>query len=335
VTSIMADTKQEPTVVLITGAAGNIGYHVIFSICRGSMLGKDRPLELRLLEITPCMSSLQGVVMEIEDCAFPLVTKVVATDDYETAFTGIDIALLIGSRPRSAGMERGDLIKANAKIFEGQGAALDKYSKKSVKVLVVGNPANTNALIASHYAPSIPKSSFTALTRLDQNRAKYQLAHKLGLPVSTIRKVAIWGNHSSTQVPDNRHVVYIDGSGKECTPILDEKWVENEFIPCVQKRGAAIIAARKLSSAASAANAIMNHVKDWVLGTPEGDWSSMGILTNGKFYNIPEGLVFSLPCVCKNGAITPVSKLSFDSKTLARIKVTTDELLKEKSLVIQ
>lgn len=327
-------SQKEPLVVLVTGAAGNIGYHVIFSICRGSMLGKDQPIELRLLEITPCMGSLGGVVMEIEDCAFSLVTKVVATDDYETAFTGIDIALLIGSRPRGKGMLRADLIKANAKIFEGQGAALDKYAKKSVKVLVVGNPANTNALIASHYAPSIPKTQFTALTRLDQNRATFQIANKLDQPVSSIKKVAIWGNHSKTQFPDCSNVVVADEKGKETKPTWDEKWVEEEFIPTVQQRGKAIIDARGLSSAASAANAIMMHVKDWVLGTPDGTWSSMGIMSDGKTYDIPAGLIFSFPCICSKGVITPVTGLTISKNAAARIKTTTEELVSEKKVVI-
>lgn len=296
------------------------------------MLGKDHPIELRLLEITPCLGALKGVAMEIEDCAFKNVMKVVATDDYETAFTGIDIALLIGSRPRGPGMLRGDLIKANAKIFEGQGKALDKFAKKSVKVLVVGNPANTNALITSHYAPSLPKTAFTCLTRLDQNRAKFQLARKLDQPISAIKKVAIWGNHSKSQFPDSNHVVVVDG-GKESSPELDQKWVEEEFIPTVQKRGAAIIAARKLSSAASAANAIMMHVKDWVLGTPKGDWSSMGILTDGKAYGIPEGLVFSFPCVCQNGSFAPVTGLSISKSSAARIKTTLEELQQEKAII--
>jgi len=331
----MSETKsQKPVVVLITGAAGNIGYHVTFAIARGSMLGKNQPLELRLLEIPPCMTSLNGVVMELEDCAFKLVTKIVATSDYEEAFKGIDIALLVGSRPRGPGMKRGDLIQANAKIFEGQGKALDKWAKKSVKVLVVGNPANTNALITSHNAPSLPKTAFTCLTRLDQNRAKYQLSAKLKEPISAVKKVAIWGNHSSTQVPDCSHSVVIRG-GKETSPDLDEKWVDETFIPTVQTRGKAIIAARKLSSAASAANAIIMHVKDWVLGTPKGDWSSMGIMTDGKTYGIPAGLMFSFPCICKNGVVTPVLGLSISKKTKARIVKTTEELQHEKSLVIK
>jgi len=325
--------ERKPTVILVTGAAGNIGYHVVFAIARGSMLGRNRPIELRLLEITPCMGSLGGVVMELEDCALPLVTKIVATDDYETAFTGIDIALLIGSRPRGAGMERSDLIKANARIFQGQGEALDKFAKKTVKVLVVGNPANTNALIASHFAPSIPKTSFTCLTRLDQNRAKFQIANKLGVPVSTVKKVAIWGNHSSTQVPDCNQVAIIGDDGKETIPMFDTHWIDSEFIPTVQKRGAAIIAARKLSSAASAANAILLHVRDWVLGTPHGDWSSMGLITDGKIYNIPEGIVFSFPCICKNGIATPVSGITLSEKTTARINTTVGELQHEKSIV--
>jgi len=325
--------KKEPIVVLVTGAAGNIGYHVVFAIARGSMLGKDQPIELRLLEITPCLGSLKGVVMEIEDCAFKLVTKVVATDDYETAFKGIDIALLIGSRPRGKGMVRADLIKINAPIFKGQGIALEQYAKKSVKVLVVGNPANTNALIASHHAPSIPKSQFTSMTRLDQNRAKYQLAHKLNQPITAIKKVAIWGNHSKSQFPDSSNVVVVT-QGNETTPTLDANWVEEKFIPTVQQRGAAIIAARKLSSAASAANAILMHVKDWVLGTPEGDWSSMGIMTDGKTYDIPEGLIFSFPCICRGGVITPVQGLTINEKAAARIKITLEELQSEKSVVL-
>merc|ERR1712038_1726614 len=239
----------------------------------------------------------------------------------------------VGSRPRGPGMLRKDLLKANASIFKGQGAALDKYAKKSVKVLVVGNPANTNALIACHNAPSLPKTAFTALTRLDQNRAKTQLAKKLRKKVSTIKKVAIWGNHSSTQYPDCNHVV-IDDGGKKGTANFDAKWVEEEFIPTVQQRGKAVIAARKKSSAASAANAIVEHVRDWVLGTPEGDWSSMGIMSDGKTYNIPAGLIFSYPCICKNGVINPVVGISMTKKSAERIKTTVEELQSEKSVVI-
>merc|ERR1712080_490509 len=230
------------------------------------------------------------------------------------------------------GMERNDLLLANAKIFEGQGAALDKFAKKSVKVLVVGNPANTNCLIASHFAPSLPKTSFSCLTRLDQNRAKFQVANKVDRAVSTVKKVAVWGNHSSTQVPDCNQTV-VDENGKEIPTRFDVQWVEDEFIPTVQKRGAAIIAARGLSSAASAANAILHHVRDWVLGTPEGDWSSMGLITDGKTYNIPEGIVFSFPCVCKGGVATPVSGIKFNKKIAARIVETIAELQDEKALV--
>jgi len=237
--------------------------------------------------------------------------------------------LLVGSRPRGPGMLRSDLIAANAPIFKGQGEALNKYAKKSVKVLVVGNPANTNALITSNFAPSLPKTAFTALTRLDQNRAKFQLAKKLGKPVSSIKKVAIWGNHSSTQYPDCNHAV--DG-GNKC--VFDVKWVEEEFIPTIQQRGKAVIAARKKSSAASAANAIIEHVRDWILGTPEGDWSSMGIMSDGKTYNIPEGLIFSFPCICKNGVFHPVEGLSLSKSAAARFKTTLEELQKEKSQVI-
>lgn len=256
-----------------------------------------------------------------------------ATDDYKTAFDGIDIALLIGSRPRGPGMLRADLLKANSKIFEGQGKALQKWAKESVKVLVVGNPANTNALICASNAPRIPKTSFTCLTRLDQNRAKHQLAKQLDVPVYAIRKVAIWGNHSKTQYPDCTHVEVEDGNGDFSTPDLDEKWIAEEFIPTVQQRGAAIIAARKLSSAASAANAILNHVHDWVLGTPEGDWSSMGILSDGTMYDIPEGLVCSLPCICRDGEIHPVQGLTLDKTSKERIAITVKELQQEKATV--
>jgi len=325
--------KRKTIVVLVSGAAGDIGYQLIFAIARGDMLGEDVAIELRLLEITSSMNALNGVQMEIEDCAFPLVKKVVATDNYRIAFKGIDLALLVGSVLLAPDMKRNDFLEVNAKFFQGQGEALDKYAKKGVKVLVAGDPSNANTLIVSHHAPSLPKTAFTCLTRLDQNRAKFQLAKHLRVRMSLIKKVAIWGNHSATLYPDSNHLVVINDEEEETIPDLDKKWVNYEFIPNVQRRDKKLITARKKSSAASVANAILEHIHDWLLGTPEGDWSNMGIISDGLLYNIPEGIVFSFPCICMDGAYFPVGELSINEDSTARLMTTLEELQHEKSFL--
>lgn len=319
--------EKAPVTVLISGAAGQICYSLIFMIAQGSMLGSDQPINLRLLDIPPCIEALHAVVMEIYDGAFPLLRSIVPTTDYKEAFTGIDVALLVGARPRGPGMERKDLLKANASIFEGQGKAINDYAKKTVKVLVVGNPANTNALIAMHHAPSIPKSAWSALTRLDQHRAVYQVAAKAGVPVSDVKRVIIWGNHSSTQYPDVNHATIGNTSVRKA--IKDDKWLDEEFVTTVQNRGAAVIKARKSSSAASAANAVVCHVRDWILGTPEGTYSSMAVVSDGS-YNVPEGLIFSFPCICKDGKYEIVKGLKISEAAGARLNATAAELLEEK-----
>jgi len=296
-------SEKAPLRVVITGAAGQIAYSLIYQVASGYVFGPDQPLVLHLLDITPMMGVLNGVVMEIQDCAMPLVRETVATDDPNVAFKDIDAAFLVGAMPRKEGMERKDLLAANVKIFKVQGEALDKFAKKSVKVLVVGNPANTNALICSHYAPSIPKENFSAMTRLDQNRAAAQLANKLNQPISAIKRVTIWGNHSSTQFPDAAQATC---NGELVS--LDQTWLETEFVPTVQKRGAAVIAARKLSSAMSAAKAASDHMKSWFSSTPADDWVSMGVFSDGS-YNTPEGVMFSFPITIKDGKWTIVQGL--------------------------
>lgn len=315
--------------VAVTGAAGQISYSLLFRIASGQMLGNDQPVILQLLEITPALDALKGVIMELEDCALPLLEGVVGTDDPEVAFKDIEYALLVGARPRGPGMERKDLLEANAAIFSTQGKALNKVANRDVKVLVVGNPANTNALIAQRNAPDLKPGNFTAMTRLDHNRAKAQLAEKTGKHVNDIKKVCIWGNHSSTQYPDISQTT-IDG--KAATELVEQDWYRDTFIPDVQQRGAAIINARGASSAASAANAAIEHVRDWVLGSAEGDTLSMGIYSDGS-YGIQEGLIYSFPVTCKNGAYEIVQGLEIDGFSQEKMKATEQELAEERDAV--
>jgi len=317
-------SEKAPLRVVITGAAGQIAYSLIYQVASGYVFGSDQPLVLHLLDITPMMGVLNGVVMEIQDCAMPLVRETVATDDPNVAFKDIDAAFLVGAMPRKEGMERKDLLAANVKIFKVQGEALDKFAKKSVKVLVVGNPANTNALICSHYAPSIPKENFSAMTRLDQNRAAAQLANKLNQPISAIKRVTIWGNHSSTQFPDAAQAT----SNGELVK-LDQAWLETEFVPTVQKRGAAVIAARKLSSAMSAAKAASDHMKSWFSSTPADDWVSMGVFSDGS-YNTPEGVMFSFPITIKDGKWSIVQGLEMSDFAKGKLELTGKELCEER-----
>jgi len=317
--------SKPPVRVAVTGAAGQIGYSLLFRIAAGDMLGKDQPVILQLLEITPALPALKGVAMELEDCAFPLLAGIVQTDDPNVAFKDVDIALLVGARPRSKGMERGDLLAANAAIFTVQGKALDAVAKRSVKVLVVGNPANTNAYIAMKSAPGLSPSCFTAMLRLDHNRALSQLSAKTGKPVASIRKMIVWGNHSATQYPDYRFAVIDGASVKDM--IGDEAWNKDTFIPTVAKRGAAIIEARGLSSAASAANAAIDHVHDWVLGS-NGEWVTMGVPSDGS-YEIPPGTVYGFPCTTRDGKIEIVTGLSIDGFSRERMTHTLKELQEE------
>jgi len=320
----------EPVRVAVTGGAGQIGYSLLFRIASGALLGPDTPVILQLLEITPALGALDGVAMELEDCAFPLLAGVVKTDDANVAFGDADIALLVGSRPRTAGMERGDLLSANGAIFKPQGEALAASAKRGVKVLVVGNPANTNALIAMNNANGIDPKQFTAMTRLDHNRAMAQLAAKTGSTVNDITKMTIWGNHSATQYPDLFHAE-VNGSNAAAM-VDDQAWLEGEFIPTVQKRGAAIIEARGSSSAASAANAAIDHVATWVSGTPEGDWVSMAVPSDGS-YGVPEGLISSFPCTCADGEWSIVQGLDIDEFSKARIDASVAELADERDAV--
>merc|ERR1711909_241513 len=314
----------EPVRVCVTGAAGQIGYSLCYMLGSGAVFGPDQPVILQLLDIPPMMTVLQGVCMEISDCAMPCVREVIATDDPAVAFKDIDAAFLVGAMPRKEGMERKDLLAANVKIFKVQGEAMDKHAKKSVEVLVVGNPANTNALICSHYAPSIPKENFSAMTRLDQNRAAGQLALKLGKPVNSIKKVTIWGNHSSTQFPDASQAT-VDGQ-----PLgLETSWLESEFMPTVQKRGAAVIAARKLSSAMSAAKAASDHMKSWFSSTAVDDWVSMGVFSDGS-YGTPEGVMFSFPITIKDGKWSIVQGLVMSDFAKEKLAVTGKELCEER-----
>merc|ERR1712198_323747 len=317
-------SEKSPLRVVITGAAGQIAYSLIYEVASGDVFGEDQPLILHLLDIAPMMGVLNGVVMEIHDCAMTLVQEVVATDDPNVAFKDIDAAFLVGAMPRKEGMERKDLLAANVKIFKVQGEALDKFAKKSVKVLVVGNPANTNALICSHYAPSIPKENFSAMTRLDQNRAAAQLAAKLGQPISAIKKVTSWGNHSSPQFPDASQATC---NGDKVS--LEQAWLETEFVPTVQKRGAAVIAARKLSSAMSAAKAACDHMKSWVQGTPADDWVSMGVFSDGS-YPTPKGVMFSFPVTCSAGKWKIVQGLSMSEFAMGKLAETGKELCEER-----
>ncbi|MDO4436291.1 MAG: malate dehydrogenase [Cardiobacteriaceae bacterium] len=320
---------KKPVRVTITGAAGNIGYAMAFRVASGDMLGKDQPVILQLLEITPALGALEGVVMELNDCAFPLLQGIVATDKLEVAFKDTDYALLVGSRPRTAGMERKDLLEANGAIFAPQGKALNDYASKDVKVLVVGNPANTNALIAMKNAPNLKPSQFTAMTRLDHNRALSQLAEKTGKHSTEIQKLTIWGNHSSTQYPDLAHATV---GGQSALSLVERAWYENDFIPTVQQRGAAVIKARGASSAASAASAAIDHMRSWALGTEGDDWVSMAVPSDGS-YGVAEGIIFSYPCRCKNGQYEIVQGLSLDAFSQEKIRVTEAELREERAAV--
>jgi malate dehydrogenase len=319
-----------PVKVAVTGAAGQIGYSLLFRIASGSMLGLDQPLELRLLEITPALSALEGVVMELDDCAFPLLTKIEIGDDPKMIFDGVNLACLVGARPRTKGMERRDLLEANGGIFKPQGEALNNNAADDVKVLVTGNPANTNALIAMRNAPDIPAERFNALTRLDHNRAVAQLAAKTGASVSDITHMTIWGNHSATQYPDLFNTLV--GGQNAAELINDQGWLESKFLPTVQKRGAAVIEARGASSAGSAANATIGHMRDWVLGTAEGDWVSMSVPSDGS-YEVPEGLISSFPCTTSDGTYQIVPGLQINNFSRGKIDASVAELIEEREAV--
>jgi len=320
---------KAPVRVTVTGAAGQISYSLLFRIAAGQMLGTDQPVILQLLEITPALEALKGVAMELEDCAFPLLAGIVQTDDANVAFKDTDFALLVGARPRGPGMERKDLLEANAAIFSAQGKAIDANASRDIKVLVVGNPANTNALIAQRNAPSINPRQFTAMTRLDHNRAMSQLADKTGTTINDVTNMTIWGNHSATQYPDLHHTKV---NGKTAIDLIEQDWYEADFIPTVQQRGAAIIAARGASSAASAANAAISHMRTWALGTAEGDWASMGIYSDGS-YGITEGLIYSFPCVCKDGDWSIVQGLEINDFSRGKMQATEQELTEERDAV--
>ncbi|CAB4817803.1 MAG: malate dehydrogenase [Actinobacteria bacterium] len=321
---------QTPVRVAVTGAAGQIGYSLLFRIASGAMLGPDTPVILQLLEVTPALKALEGVRMELDDCAFPLLAGVVGTDDANVAFAGADVALLVGAMPRKAGMERSDLLSANGGIFKPQGEAIARNANKDIKVLVVGNPANTNALIAMNNAKGMNPRNFTAMTRLDHNRAVTQIAQRLGQPVTAVKKMTIWGNHSTTQYPDLFHC---EVGGKQAySQVNDHAWVDATYIPSVAKRGAAIIEARGASSAASAANAAIDHIRSWSLGTADGDWVSMGIPSDGS-YGVPEGLISSFPCVCKDGKYEIVQGLDIDAYSRGKIDATVGELAEERDAV--
>lgn len=320
---------KAPVRVAVTGAAGQISYSLLFRIAAGEMLGADQPVILQLLEITPAMNALNGVAMELNDCAFPLLQDIVMTDDANVAFKDVNCAMLVGARPRGKGMERGDLLSANGQIFQPQGRALNDHAARDVKVLVVGNPANTNALIAMRNAPDLSPTQFTAMTRLDHNRAMSQLAAKTGSAVSDIANVTIWGNHSATQYPDINHATV---KGQAATELVDQGWVKDEFIPRVQKRGAEIIEARGASSAASAAHAALEHMRDWVAGGPEGTWLSMGIPSDGS-YDIPEGVIYSYPVTCSGGNYEIVQGLDIDEFSREKMTATLTELQEERDAV--
>ncbi|MDN5733354.1 MAG: malate dehydrogenase [Psychrobacter sp.] len=323
-------SMKQPLRVAVTGAAGNISYAMLFRIASGEMLGKDQPVILQLLEITPALDALKGVVMELEDCAFPLLAGIVQTDDANVAFKDADYALLVGARPRGPGMERKDLLEANAAIFSAQGKALNEVASRDVKVLVVGNPANTNALIAQRNAPDLDPRNFTAMTRLDHNRAMAQLAEKTDSTVNDIKNMTIWGNHSSTQYPD---LTAATVNGKPALELVERDWYENTYIPEVQQRGAAIIKARGASSAASAANAAIAHMRTWALGTDENDWVSMGVYSNGE-YGIAEGLIYSFPCTCANGDWSIVDGVDVSSEfSKEKMAATEQELSEERDAV--
>jgi len=320
---------KSPVRVTVTGAAGQISYSLLFRIAAGEMLGADQPVILQMLEITPALGALQGVAMELEDCAFPLLADMVCTDDASVAFKDTDYALLVGARPRGPGMERKDLLEANAAIFSVQGKAINAVAKRAIKVLVVGNPANTNALIAQRNAPDINPRQFTAMTRLDHNRALTQLALKTGKSVNDVSKMIIWGNHSATQYPDVHHALV---GGAPALSLVDQAWYESHLIPTVQQRGAAIIQARGASSAASAANAAISHMRTWVLGSADNDWVSMGVYSDGS-YGIDNGLIYSVPCVCKNGDWQAVQGLTINEFSRAKMDATAQELREERDAV--
>jgi malate dehydrogenase len=322
--------STSPVKVAVTGAAGQIGYSILFRIASGAIFGAETPVELRLLEITPALKALEGVVMELEDCAFPTLAKVEIGDDPNVIFDGANQALLVGARPRGPGMERGDLLEANGGIFAPQGKALNEHAADNIRVTVTGNPANTNALIAMSNAPDIPHERFSALTRLDHNRAVSQLAAKLGVPVTEVKKMTIWGNHSATQYPDLFHA---EVSGKNAAEAVnDQEWLAGTFIPTVAKRGAAIIEARGASSAASAASATIDHARTWALGTPEGDWVSMAVRSDGS-YGVPEGLISSFPVTTKNGNWSIVQGLEIDDFSRGKIDASVRELEEERDAV--
>ena len=322
--------STSPVRVSVTGAAGQIGYSLVFRVASGQLLGPDQPVSLSLLEILPAMGALEGVAMELDDCAFPLLSDMNLSDEADVVFDGAEVAILVGSRPRTKGMERQDLLEANGAIFTVQGQALNGNAADDLRVLVVGNPANTNCLIAMNNAPDIPDDRFTAMTRLDHNRALTQAARKLGVSVNDVSRMTIWGNHSATQYPD---LFRCEVAGSSVAAVIDDQvWLETEFIPTVQKRGVAIIEARGASSAASAANAAIDHVHDWVLGTPDGDWVSMGVPSDGS-YDVPEGLISSFPVTCSGGAWSMVQGLDIDDFSRTRIDVSVAELAEERDMV--
>ncbi|BBY02040.1 malate dehydrogenase [Mycobacterium seoulense] len=324
--------SASPLKVAVTGAAGQIGYSLLFRLASGSLLGPDRPIELRLLEIEPALKALEGVVMELDDCAFPLLSGVEIGADPNKIFDGVNLALLVGARPRGPGMERSDLLEANGAIFTAQGKALNSVAADDVRIGVTGNPANTNALIALSNAPDIPKERFSALTRLDHNRAISQLAKKTGAKVTDIKKMTIWGNHSATQYPD---IFHAEINGKNAAEVVnDQNWIENDFIPTVAKRGAAIIDARGASSAASAASATIDAARSWLLGSPDGDWVSMAVFSDGS-YGVPEGIVSSFPVTTKDGDWSIVQGLEVDEFSRGRIDKTTAELVDERNAVTE
>jgi len=318
-----------PVRVTVTGAAGQISYSLLFRIAAGEMLGPNQPVILQMLEITPALEALKGVAMELDDCAFPLLAGMICTDDAAVAFKDSDYALLVGARPRGPGMERKDLLEANAAIFSAQGKALNDNASKEIKVLVVGNPANTNSLIAQRNAPDINPRQFTAMTRLDHNRAMSQIADKTGTTINDVTQMTIWGNHSATQYPD-LHEAKV--KGQPAIDMVDQAWYESDFIPTVQQRGAAIISARGASSAASAANAAIAHMRSWALGTAEGDWVSMGVYSDGS-YGITEGLIYSFPCTCAGGDWTIVQGLEINDFSRAKMTATEQELTEERDAV--
>ncbi len=320
---------KAPVRVTVTGAAGQIGYALLFRVASGAMLGDDQPVILQLLDITPAMEALEGVRMELDDCAFPLLAGITCSDDPAVAFKDADYALLVGARPRGPGMERKDLLEANAAIFSAQGKAINDHASKNIKVLVVGNPANTNALITQRNAPDLDPRNFTAMTRLDHNRAMTQIAQKTGKSVNDVRHMTIWGNHSATQYPDLFNTV-VDGT--PAINLVDQAWYENDFIPTVQQRGAAIIKARGASSAASAANAAIDHMRSWALGTEGDDWVSMGVYSDGS-YGIAEGLIYSFPCRCKGGDWEIVQGVAVGEFSQAKMQATEQELAEERDAV--